>query len=152
MTTVYLSLGSNLGDRRGYLERALEALRDEFKEVRSSRIYETEPVELLDQPWFLNLVTEFKTEWRPEFLLEWVQRLERDLGRQRGVPKGPRTLDADILLFGSETRKSADLVIPHPAMLDRRHVLRRICCVDFDPPVSETLVITLRPKQKRSCI
>ncbi|HEY5038315.1 MAG TPA: 2-amino-4-hydroxy-6-hydroxymethyldihydropteridine diphosphokinase [bacterium] len=120
---VYLSLGSNLGDREKYLAQAREALMAEFDWVRFSWVYETEPVDLREQPWFLNQVVELKTDWTPESLLEWVQQLEKKLGRQRDVPKGPRTLDVDILLFDDVVREDPGLTIPHPRLTERRHVL-----------------------------
>ena len=123
MATVYLSLGSNLGDRDGYLEKSRQAIRGSFPNARFSNVYETEPVEYREQPWFLNQVAELITEWPPETLLEWVQRLENRMGRQRKIPKGPRTLDVDILLYGEKTAKGNQLTLPHPGLIRRRHVL-----------------------------
>lgn len=123
MAVVYLSLGSNLGDREGYLEQAREALRKSFSNVRFSHIYETEPVDLTDQPWFLNQVAEVQTNLAPESLLEWVQSFEVRVGRQREIPKGPRTLDLDILLYDDMVSKDERLILPHPRLSERRHVL-----------------------------
>jgi len=124
---VYLSLGSNLGDRDNYLAQAREALSAEFAWARFSKVYETEPVDLRDQPWFLNQVVELKTDGTPETLLEWAQQLEKRLGRQRDIPKGPRTLDVDILIFNDEVRDEGELTIPHPRLTQRRHVLVPLC-------------------------
>ena len=88
MATVYLSLGSNLGEREKYLAQARKAIEKSFNLPRFSKIYETEPVDLLDQPWFLNQVAEFQTDLAPESLLEWVRSLEAQVGRQRQIPKG----------------------------------------------------------------
>ncbi len=123
MATVYLSLGGNMGDRVGYLSQAREAIRGSFTSVRFSKIYETEPVDYLDQPWFLNQVAEIETDLQPESLLEWAQSLERRLGRQREIPKGPRTLDIDILLYDQKILAGEKLTLPHPELLNRRHVL-----------------------------
>jgi 2-amino-4-hydroxy-6-hydroxymethyldihydropteridine diphosphokinase len=122
--TVYLSLGSNVGDREANLRAALERLPAAGVRVtRISPIYETEPVEFTEQRWFLNLVAEAETELFPMQLLARLKRIERALGRIRTVPKGPRTLDIDILLYGQAVVRSADLEIPHPRMAERRFVL-----------------------------
>lgn len=123
MALVYLSLGSNLGDREKFLSEARESIQKDFPSARFSRVYETEPVEYTNQPWFLNQVAEFNADRTAESLLLWAQSLEQAAGRKREVPKGPRTLDADILLYGGEIRKDARLSLPHPGLALRRHVL-----------------------------
>lgn len=123
MPLVYLSLGSNLGDREGFLAMAREAVGKELGKVRFSGVYETEPVEFQDQPWFLNQVAEVRTELSPEEVLERIRVIEAAAGRQRGIPKGPRTLDIDILLFGDAVRGDEELTLPHPRLSRRRHVL-----------------------------
>lgn len=124
MKIAYLSLGSNLGDRPAYLREAVERLeRACVRILRRSSIYETEPQDLKDQPWFLNQVIEIETDLSPAALLAVAQRIETDLGRERCIPKGPRTIDIDILLFGNEVIQTADLEIPHPRMAFRRFVL-----------------------------
>jgi 2-amino-4-hydroxy-6-hydroxymethyldihydropteridine diphosphokinase len=120
----YLSLGSNLGDRAAYIERALELLSGPgLKIVRRSAFYETEPRDLKAQPWFLNIAAEIETALFPRQLLARAARVEKELGRQRNVDKGPRTIDIDILLFGRFVVDAPDLVIPHPRMHERRFVL-----------------------------
>jgi 2-amino-4-hydroxy-6-hydroxymethyldihydropteridine diphosphokinase len=123
MALAYLSLGSNLGDREATLSRARQALRERFAPVRFSSVYETEPVDLTDQPWFLNQVAEVPTDMPPETLLEWVRSLENRMGRRREIPKGPRTLDVDILLYDDRVLLREDLTLPHPRLAERRHVL-----------------------------
>ena len=139
MTTVYLSLGSNIGDRAANIARAIESLRRRGVPVaRESSLYETEPVDFLDQDWFLNGVLEAETTLAPEDLMHALLEIERSLGRERRIPKGPRVIDMDILLYGdrevhtseaytSEARTSEaytyDLKIPHPRMAQRRFVL-----------------------------
>ncbi|SRR5579871_977056 len=123
MAIVYLSLGSNLGHRENYLAQARKAIEKSFDLPRFSKVYETEPVDLVAQPWFLNQVAEFRTDLAPETLLEWVRVLETQAGRQRGIPKGPRTLDADILLYDDWVLDVEELVLPHPRLEKRRHVL-----------------------------
>ena len=120
---VYLSLGSNLGDRAENLRAAIDRLQN-LGQVRAvSSFYETEPVELAAQPWFLNCVVELDTEKMPKQLLSGVIEIEREMGRQRLQNKGPRKIDVDILLFGSSVMDTKELTIPHPAMHERRFVL-----------------------------
>ena len=123
MATVYLSLGGNMGDRDKYLAGARAAMEATFLGARFSGIYETEPVDFLDQPWFLNQVAEIQTDLTPESLLEWARSLEERFGRQKKIPKGPRTLDIDILLYDHQILTGATLTVPHPELLNRRHVL-----------------------------
>ena len=124
MKTVYLSLGSNLGNRAAYIHRALESLGAAgVRVLRRSSLYRTEPVDAPPQQWFLNCALEAETELLPRQLLRMVREVERALGRRRMVARGPRTLDIDILLYGSSCISSADLEIPHPRMAARRFVL-----------------------------
>lgn len=125
LKTVYLSLGSNLGDRRQNIEDALDRLAAERIQVtRRSSFYETEPQDVKEQPWFLNLVAACQTTLFPLQLLAILLRVEREGGRIRGnTPKGPRVIDLDILLYGSRVIESPRLTIPHPRMLQRRFVL-----------------------------
>lgn len=122
--TVYLGLGSNIGDRAAHLRRALEMLAaPDLRIARVSPAYETEPMEYTRQPWFLNQVAEVETGLFPMQLLARVGRVEREMGRVRGIPKGPRIIDIDILFFGRAVIKSVKLEIPHPAIAERRFVL-----------------------------
>jgi 2-amino-4-hydroxy-6-hydroxymethyldihydropteridine diphosphokinase len=124
MPTVYLSLGSNLGNREGHLRRAIAALPPSGVQVQQvSSIYETEPVDYLDQPWFLNCVLEAETDLQPLALLEALRSIESQLGGQKQFAKGPRKIDLDILLYGNETIATPELQVPHPRMLQRRFVL-----------------------------
>ncbi|HSW50886.1 MAG TPA: 2-amino-4-hydroxy-6-hydroxymethyldihydropteridine diphosphokinase [Bryobacteraceae bacterium] len=125
MKTVYLSLGSNLGERERMLQEALRLLAvPGLRILRLSPIYETEPRDLKAQPWFLNLVAEAETTLFPRQLLARVQKVERQLGRKRTVAKGPRSIDIDILLYGDSVIDAADLIVPHPRMTQRRFVLQ----------------------------
>lgn len=124
MKTAYLSLGSNLGDRLANLQAALHALQSpELSVVRVSSVYETEPRDVTAQPWFLNAVAEIETTLHPRILLSRTQRVERQLGRRRAVPRGPRLIDIDILLYERAVIESAELLVPHPRMAERRFVL-----------------------------
>jgi 2-amino-4-hydroxy-6-hydroxymethyldihydropteridine diphosphokinase len=122
----FLSLGSNLRDRRANLEQALAALeREQVHVVARSSIYETEPQDVANQPWFLNMVVECESRFFPHQLLAVTQRVEREMGRVRtgAPPRGPRVIDIDILLFGNAALETPELMIPHPRMFDRRFVL-----------------------------
>ncbi len=113
-----------MGDRAENIARAIEALGARGVRVtRQSALYETEPVELREQAWFLNGVVEAETEMTAQELMEALLEIERSLGRERRVPKGPRLIDLDILLFGSSVVREAGLEIPHPRMAERRFVL-----------------------------
>lgn len=124
---VFLSLGSNVGDRETNLsaaERLLEA--EGVKIVKKSSLYETEPQERSDQSWFLNLVLRGETVRQPLDLLLIFMKIEKTLGRVReldALPKGPRIIDIDILLYGNTVIDSPALQIPHPRMTQRRFVL-----------------------------
>jgi 2-amino-4-hydroxy-6-hydroxymethyldihydropteridine diphosphokinase len=121
---VYLALGSNMGARADNMARAVDALRERGVRVtRCSSLYETEPVEVVDQPWFLNGVVEGETELNPQELISVALGIERALGRERRIPKGPRTIDIDILLYGERSICAPNLEIPHPRMAARPFVL-----------------------------
>lgn len=123
-TTVYLSLGSNLGDRSASLRTAIEALAPAGVLAKKvSSFYETEPVDFLDQPWFLNCVVEAETTLSPFDLLHELRKIETELGSKKEFDKGPRLLDMDILLYGNKTIDSPELQIPHLRMLQRNFVL-----------------------------
>jgi 2-amino-4-hydroxy-6-hydroxymethyldihydropteridine diphosphokinase len=129
MTTVYISLGSNLGDRAQNIARAIQALGARGVRVtKQSSLYETEPVDVRDGGWFLNGVVEVETAMRPGQLMQTLLIIERSLGRHRrraevNGPKESRTIDMDILLFGSQVIDDPELQIPHPRMADRKFVL-----------------------------
>jgi 2-amino-4-hydroxy-6-hydroxymethyldihydropteridine diphosphokinase len=122
----YVGMGSNLGDRAGYLLLAVRGMLDAGLDViRLSSIYETAPVENEDQPAFLNLVAELRgsTLPSPEQLLARLLRIEYSLGRIRDTPLGPRTIDLDLLIFEDEQRSTEFLTLPHPRLHLRRFVL-----------------------------
>jgi 2-amino-4-hydroxy-6-hydroxymethyldihydropteridine diphosphokinase len=131
--TVYLSLGSNLGDRAGNLRKAVHRLSELGAVTAVSSLYETEPVEVeRTQPWFLNCVVAIETELMPKQFLSRTLAIEQELGRRRIEKKGPRTLDIDIVLFGNAIVDSRGLTIPHPAMHHRRFVLEPLVEIAAD--------------------
>src|SRR5262249_12044614 len=120
----YLSLGSNIGDREANLRSAIAALPTAgVKPTRVSFTYETQPVDFLEQAWFLNCVVEGETSLPPLELLQNLRRIESAMGSKKKFTKGPRLLDIDILIYGNETIKLPELQIPHPRMAQRRFVL-----------------------------
>lgn len=141
----YLSLGSNLGNREQNLEEAVRRASTLGRVVAVSSFYETEPVEVTDQPWFLNCVLALETTAEPAQLMRELLRIEHEMGRQRLVKKGPRSIDIDILLFGNAVVNTPDLTIPHPEMTRRRFVLEPLAEIapDLLHPVSQKTVTLL---------
>jgi 2-amino-4-hydroxy-6-hydroxymethyldihydropteridine diphosphokinase len=126
----YVSLGSNLGDRAGQLLLAVRGMLDAgFSVRRLSSIYETEPVDVREQPRFLNMVAEIDVRtFSPEQTLARLLRIEYALGRRRrAARRGPRTIDLDLLLYGEEESETEFLQLPHPRLHERRFVLRPLC-------------------------
>jgi len=121
---IYLSLGSNLGDRAANMRTAIAALAAAGVRVgKVSSFYETEPRDYPDQPWFLNCAVAGETSIEPLPLLHELRTIEAQLGSKKAFAKGPRILDIDILLYGDQSIATPDLQVPHPRMLDRKFVL-----------------------------
>ncbi|MDI6800091.1 MAG: 2-amino-4-hydroxy-6-hydroxymethyldihydropteridine diphosphokinase [Actinomycetota bacterium] len=125
MAQVYLGLGSNIGNRKAYLRAAIRLLRKhkDIEVVRSSQVYETEPVGLTGQRKFFNMAAEVETSLSPRELLAVLGLIEDLLKRERFIKWGPRTIDIDILLFENKSMTTDDLTIPHPLMCERAFVL-----------------------------
>ena len=127
MTLVYLSIGSNSGDRVKLIEQAISfiGLCEDISLVRTSALYETEPWGVKDQNWFLNVAVEIKTSLSPQDLLLKLQNIEKTLGRNRQNERrwGERTIDIDIIFYGSEKVETEILSVPHLRMQDRAFVL-----------------------------
>jgi 2-amino-4-hydroxy-6-hydroxymethyldihydropteridine diphosphokinase len=121
--TVYLALGSNLGDRLANLKQAIDSLTPQMEVKAKSSVYETPPWGYEDQPKFLNQVVKAKTYLDPEPLLKHLKRLEVALGRQPSFPNGPRLIDMDILFYDDLILNTSSLVIPHPRLQERGFVL-----------------------------
>jgi len=142
----YLSLGSNIGDRQAHLQDAIRRLETAGRVVEVSSIYETEPVEFTEQPWFLNCAVALETGKSPHELMTALLGIEEEMGRRRVQTKGPRSIDIDILLFeneivASKEPDSKELTIPHPAMQERRFVLE---------PLAEIAPQVLHPVLKKT--
>jgi 2-amino-4-hydroxy-6-hydroxymethyldihydropteridine diphosphokinase len=138
---VYLSLGSNLGDRQANLRNATGRLLELGDVIEVSSVYETEPVEVTDQPWFLNCAVAVRTDLMPREFLAGILAIEKSMGRVRTQPKGPRVIDIDILLFGAQTINTSQLTVPHPGMTERRFVLE---------PLAEIAPDVVHPTTKKT--
>jgi 2-amino-4-hydroxy-6-hydroxymethyldihydropteridine diphosphokinase len=138
---VYLSLGSNLGDREAHLRDAIARLQAEGRVVSISSFYETEPVEFADQAWFLNCAVALESTQTPEHVMAALLNIEHEMGRQRIQKKGPRIIDVDILLFSDRIIDTKELTVPHPAMHQRRFVLQ---------PLAEIAPATRHPLLKKT--
>jgi 2-amino-4-hydroxy-6-hydroxymethyldihydropteridine diphosphokinase len=137
LTKAYLGLGSNLGDRLANLQLAVELLAGQhgLTVLRSSRVYESDPVGGPPQPDFLNAVVEVQTSLTPGELLTACREAEEALARVRDERWGPRTIDIDILTFGDDVVDEPDLTIPHPRMRERGFVLAPLLELEPDPPL-----------------
>lgn len=134
--SIYLGLGSNVGDPEGNLRSAIQALRDKnVTPWRSASLYRTEPRDLEDQPWFLNTVIEVRTLLEPESLMQECLEIERLAGRVRDIEKGPRPLDIDILIYRNRIIDTPTLSIPHPRFRERRFVL--VPLVELAPDLTD---------------
>ena len=133
MHTIFLALGTNVGERKQHIEDAIEALQEKIHDMVQAPIYESKPVGFTDQANFYNTVTKGQTELSPEALLQFVKSLEKKLGRVKRFANGPREIDIDILLYDDAIINSQDLIIPHPRMHERDFVLQPL--VDISPDI-----------------
>lgn len=123
MKKVYISMGSNIGNKKENLDRAVEILKEKLKITRISSYYETEPVGYKEQDWFINIVLEALTDISPHELLEFCQGIEKEMKRVKTIRFGPRIIDVDILLYEGFESDEEDLTIPHPRMKERAFVM-----------------------------
>ena len=132
MADAWLGLGSNLGGKEGNLRAALAALARCGTIAAVSPLYAAEPVGRVEQDWFLNTCAHLETGLGAAALLGVIERIESDLGRQRDIPNGPRTIDIDLLLYGGRIVETAALTVPHPRMHQRRFVLEPLAAIAPD--------------------
>ena len=123
MAIIYIGIGSNLGDRRKNMERALELMAEKVALQQVSSVYETEPVGYKQQPLFLNLVCKADTELDPQELLEYLKEIELGMGRKASFPNAPRIIDLDILFYDDIVVENDELTVPHPRLTERAFVL-----------------------------
>jgi 2-amino-4-hydroxy-6-hydroxymethyldihydropteridine diphosphokinase len=151
MPTVYIALGTNVGDREANLREALRRIEECAVHIsKRSSVYETEPVDYLNQAWFLNAVVEAETSIPAAELLARLRQIEAQMGSKKPFAKGPRLIDLDVLLYGEETIDTAELQVPHPRMLLRNFVLAplaeiapTLCHPNWSAPVSELFAHSL---------
>jgi len=123
MVRIYIGIGSNVGNRKNNISNAVKLLKTEFKVIKLSSLYETEPIGIKDQDWFINAVVCVETEANPQEIKKILQNIEKKLQRIKTIKNGPRTIDLDILLYGNEIINEKDLIIPHKEMYKRKFVL-----------------------------
>ena len=141
MPRVFIGLGSNIGNKEDYINKAMTFISELYTVKKISHLYHTEPVGNIKQDWFLNCSVEIETDVDPKKLLSTVKSIERKLGRTKSVKNGPRTIDIDILFYGDYILKTKSLVIPHPLLQERLFVLQPM--MDIDPDL-------IHPVLKRS--
>ena len=133
MATVYIGIGSNLGDRHKNCLRAIELLRQNgLPATKQSSLHETAPWGVTDQPAFVNMAVEIETDVDPQGLLSLLRKIEKEMGRQETMRWGPRIIDLDILLYNAVTLNTDALTIPHPLMHEREFVLKPLAEIARD--------------------
>ncbi len=145
MTIVFLSLGSNIGDKEEHINKTLTLISELYEIKKISHLYLTEPVGNIKQEWFLNCVVQIETGIDPKKLLSSFKSIERKLGRIKTVKNGPRSIDIDILFYGDHVIKTKDLIIPHPLIQERLFVLQPMMDInpDFVHPVLKKSILKL---------
>src|SRR5271155_5717697 len=133
MHTVFLALGSNVGNKKENIKRAVSALEKKVKKIQIAKLYETKPMYFENQDMFINTVIKGQTQLSPTELLAFVKLLESDLGRQKRFTNGPREIDIDILFYDNLIYQTTKLQIPHPRMAERNFVLQPL--VDLNPNI-----------------
>ena len=123
MVEAYIALGSNIGDREANIKTALQLLNQKVKVVLASGLYETKPMYMEKQAWFLNAAAKVETEHSPKEFLALLKSIEQEMGRKLTSRNGPRIIDLDILFFGSQVINEGNLQVPHPRMVERAFVL-----------------------------
>ncbi|HIE25197.1 MAG TPA: 2-amino-4-hydroxy-6-hydroxymethyldihydropteridine diphosphokinase [Anaerolineales bacterium] len=145
MKTIYIALGSNLGNRLANLRAAIASLPPELRVTRESTIYETPPWGYTNQPSFLNIVIEAKTELEPCALLSYLKEKEKTLGRVKNFKNGPRRIDLDLLFYDNHILNAKKLTIPHPRLHERAFVLVPLADIapEFEHPILKKKISVL---------
>lgn len=142
MITVYLALGSNVGETRGHIEQAIKLLSDILSDIKQAPLYVTKAVGYTNQADFLNTAISGQTSLGPEELLSSIKELEQQLGRVERFRWGPREIDIDIILYGDQVLEAKNLTLPHPAFRERDFVLRPLADLNpslIDPVTGQTI-------------
>ena len=142
MTTVYLALGSNVGDSSAHIKKAVGLLAEAVKDIKQAPVYRSKPVGHTDQPDFLNTAVCGRTNLEPDELLVFLQGVEAKVGRTQTFRHGPREIDVDIIFYGDLRLETPALTVPHPAFRDRDFVLQPLCDLDpelVDPSTGRTV-------------
>ena len=137
MTEAYVGIGSNSGDREENIRKSVDLMGKKCRILKISSLYETEPLGYSNQGWFLNCAVKVTTSMSPEELLEFLQSIEKNLGRVRAIKNGPRTIDLDILFYGNIIINKNSLIVPHPRLQERLFVLEPLLDIspDFAHPI-----------------
>lgn len=145
MVEVYIAFGSNIGNRKANITNAFEALKQEMKILKRSALYETKPMYVEEQDWFLNGAAKVETNLAPMQLLLFLKDVEQKLGRKSVERNGPRIIDLDILFYGKKIVNEKDLHVPHPKMNERAFVLVPLdeIAADFIHPITQKTVSEL---------
>ncbi|MFI5270727.1 MAG: 2-amino-4-hydroxy-6-hydroxymethyldihydropteridine diphosphokinase [Candidatus Saccharimonadales bacterium] len=157
METVYIALGSNVGDSVKNIGLAIEYLAPHLKDIQTAKLYKSKPVGYVDQPNFINTAIKAMTELSPSKLLEYTKEVEVKTGRVKRFHWGPREIDIDIIFYGNRTINLEDLIIPHPRFAERDFVLKPLLDLDnslVDPTTNEPLSLLLEniKEENRSII
>ena len=143
MVEAYIAIGSNIGDREANIKKAFDALKKRIQIVKTSSLYETKPMYIEDQGWFLNCALKVETDLAPKELLKFLKNIEQKLGRKTVKRNGPRIIDLDILFYGDQILKEDDLQVPHPKIGERPFVL---------VPLAEIAPNLIHPVNKKTIV
>ena len=146
MNTVFLGLGSNLGNKEKNIKQAISLIKKECKVLKISTLHKTKPVGFLDQDWFLNRVIKIETKFTPLELLAFLKNIEKKLKKVKTFKNGPRIIDLDILFYNNEIINEKDCIIPHPRLHERLFVLKSMAEIegDFVHPILEKSILELK--------
>jgi len=152
MADVFIGIGSNIGNKEENIRKAIGLIKEKCKILRISSLYETEPIGFKKQDWFLNCAIEIETEFEPLELLNFLQSIEKKMGRVKTIKNGPRIIDLDILFYDNKIINEKGLAVPHPRLHERLFVLEPLkeICSDFVHPVLKKSISELHSLVNKS--